>query len=130
MKTKLMNFRVEESVYAKIKRAAEAAHETMTDFLLTGAAMRMKAMKDEPEVIDPIGDAFDELFRSGKVSPLTDEEKEIVRDFEARKAAGTYKTVPIEQVIAELDAQIARETALGKRKVGPKAGIAPRRRKA
>jgi hypothetical protein len=102
MKTKLVNFRVEAPVHAKIKRAAQAAHQTVTEFLLAGAAMRMRALARKAIPADPLDEAFEELFRAGKVSALSASERELVKGYEGRKAAGTLKTQSAKSVLAEI----------------------------
>jgi hypothetical protein len=109
MKTKLMNFRVEELVHTRIKRAAQAAHESVTDFLLGAAALRMKAMAGEPCPVDPLDQAFAELFRSGRVAPLNAAERAQLQSFARRKAGGKLKTLGSDEVLADIDAETGRK---------------------
>jgi uncharacterized protein (DUF1778 family) len=116
MKTKLVNFRVDELAHAKIKRAALAAHESVTDFLLSGAAMRMKAMAGQAKAVDPLDEAFNELFQSGQISPLTASERALVKSYSARKAAGKLKIVDSGHVLANIDKELGQNRRRNKAK--------------
>jgi hypothetical protein len=116
MKTRLINFRVEEDEFLRIKRVSEAMHKPVTEMIRAGLALFMSAAAAEPAVEDPNAKAFKGLLASGKVSPLTPAERKLVAEYRQAKATGTLRTVDAETVLAGIDAALK---GRGTAKAGP-----------
>jgi len=108
MKTKLINFRVEETEFSKIKRVSAATQTSVTDMIRAGLTLFMKSVATKTPAENPMDQAFNGLLGSGKIVPLTPMERDLVASHEARKSAGTLKTISSARVLAEIDAELAK----------------------
>jgi hypothetical protein len=105
VKTRLINLRVNEVEFERIKRVSAATHMPVTDMIRNGLAMLMRAMASGAYAGDPLEQAFTELLSSGKVSALSPGERGAAASYKARKASGKLKTISAADVLTDLKNQ-------------------------
>ncbi len=95
MKTALVNLRVPQETRDVLKKAAATARESLSQFLLKGALLRIQTGATPASPQDPFVAAWDRAIKSGAVSKLSRDDKTFVTKLQRAEKQGKTQRVAL-----------------------------------
>ncbi|HTB21562.1 MAG TPA: hypothetical protein VK914_02525 [bacterium] len=108
MKSAMVNIRVPDNVREILKKAAADANESVSQFLLKGALLRLQTGQ-EPEIPkDPFVVAWERALTVKPVEKLSPENKAFIAEVEAKQKQGNAKPISLEDGLRALEKKLTR----------------------
>jgi hypothetical protein len=108
MKSAMVNIRVPDNVREILKKAAADANESVSQFLLKGALLRLQTGQEPEMPKDPFVAAWEQALTVKPVEKLSPENKAFIAELEAKQKHGHAKPVSMEDGPRALEIKLNR----------------------